>query len=109
MSADNITKPAATDILSIMRELDRKDAENHALTAETKATADDKAAHASKIDIDPSKLLSSLRTKRDLLNIINGHTRAKETKEIDQITEEINDAISFLTKLVDGDEPRCES
>jgi hypothetical protein len=88
------------DILEVMREIERGQ-----VKASDTARARDEGDRApeTKSVPDPDALLSSLKAKRDLLNLLDGYS---EAKDIVKMKSQLNEAIDFLEalNLDEGDE-----
>ncbi|MFH1830958.1 MAG: hypothetical protein ABH871_09320 [Pseudomonadota bacterium] len=86
---NNKVENVETDILSIIRELEAKN-------APTKTQEDSDVVQ--NISPDPAKLLASLTQKRELINLIDGYA---EVKDIAGIKKELNAAIADLEEIIE--------
>jgi len=89
------------DILDVVREIETgRSHQTNALAAgapEAGASVDSPEAPSATASPDPADLLNSLKKKRDLMGLLDGYSEAKGIVEKRQ---ELEEAISFLEKLI---------
>ncbi len=92
MSTSNVNRNTETDFLSIVRELDRAQANRSGVKPE-KASENPAAS--------PAMLLESLQKKRELIGLIDGYANVKG---IDDMKNKLNDAIADLEDILEATE-----
>lgn len=94
MSTTNVSKNPESDILTVIRELDRSQPVKPS-SSSTEAAAGSDAAQSP----NPTKLLESLQNKRRLIGLLDGYG---DVGGISEMKEKLNEAISDLEVILEA-------